>query len=56
MKADREPRAGGAIIALCLIVGAVAGVLGGQPSIGLLAGLGAGIAVAVALYLRDRKR
>lgn len=56
MKADKEPRAGGAVIALCLIVGAVAGMLGGQPSIGLLAGLGAGIAVAVVIYLGDRKR
>ncbi|MBP6030723.1 MAG: hypothetical protein KA533_04770 [Sphingobium sp.] len=46
--------AGGCFIAALVPIGAVAGGLMGQPSIGLLAGLGLGCAIAVALWLRTR--
>jgi len=54
----REPQsaAGGIFIALAIFVGAIAGALSGQPSIGVLAGAGAGIAFAIGVWLRDRRR
>ena len=39
----------GIVIAGCVLVGAVAGIALGQPSIGFLGGLAIGIAVAAAL-------
>lgn len=42
-------------VAFGLIGGAVAGVLAGQPSLGLLAGLGLGVLAAIILALRDRR-
>ena len=48
-------RGSGAIISGAIIVGVIGGVILGQPSIGFLAGAGAGILIAVALYLRDRR-
>jgi uncharacterized membrane protein (UPF0136 family) len=50
------PRAGGVLIALAILVGTVVGGLNGQPTIGLLAGFGAGAAAAIALWLVDRGR
>lgn len=50
------PQAGGFIIAVAILAGTIVGGLKGQPSIGLLAGLGLGVAVAVAVWLRDRAR
>ncbi len=53
--ADRNgPQAGGFLLALCILVGAVIGTVRGQPSVGVIAGIGVGIAVAVALWLKDR--
>ncbi len=49
-------RAGGFLIAAGILIGAVGGGLLGQPSIGLLAGAAVGTAVALALWLRDRRR
>jgi uncharacterized membrane protein (UPF0136 family) len=55
--ADRPgPRAGGFIIAVAIMAGTIIGGLKGQPSIGLLAGLGIGVAVALAIWLKDRAR
>lgn len=51
-----EPRAAGALIAVSVIVGALVGVVTGQPSAGVIVGAGAGIAMAVAQWLIDRKR
>lgn len=45
----------GAIIALLILAGVIIGGLLGQPSIGMLAGLAAGIAIAIFLWLRERK-
>jgi hypothetical protein len=49
-------RAGGFIIAAAILVGTVGGGMMGQPSIGFLAGAAAGILVAMAIWLRDRRR
>jgi hypothetical protein len=49
------PRAGGAAIALLAIGGVVIGNHFGQASIGLLAGFGLGAAIALALWLADRR-
>ena len=45
-----------AFIAIGAIVGTVAGALSGQPSIGLLGGFAAGVAIAIVIWLRDRRR
>jgi hypothetical protein len=49
-------RAGGAFLALAILAGAVIGSLRGQPTIGVLAGTGAGVSIALALWLLDRRR
>lgn len=51
-----EPRAAGVFIAASVIIGALVGVVTGQPSAGVVVGAGAGIAVAVAQWLIDRKQ
>ncbi|MCW3836120.1 hypothetical protein ACFQ1E_08710 [Sphingomonas canadensis] len=51
-----NPVAGGSLLALFLIAGAIVGMIYGQPTIGLLGGAGGGIAVATLLWLKDRKR
>lgn len=50
------PQAGGFIIAVAILAGTIIGGLKSQPSIGLLAGLGLGVLVAVAIWLKDRAR
>lgn len=54
MDSKRPARAGGAIIAISIIAGAVAGIVAGEPSVGFLAGAGLGLTVAILLWLRDR--
>jgi hypothetical protein len=50
-----KPRqAGGFLITVGLIVGAVTGVALGEPSAGLLIGGGIGAAIALLLWWRDR--
>lgn len=46
----------GAIIALLAMTGVIGGGFMGQPSAGLLAGMGAGILIALLLWLRERRR
>lgn len=53
---SRNPRAGGAIIAIAVMAGAAIGGVLHQPSIGILAGIGIGILTAVAIWLIDRRR
>ncbi|NJR80157.1 hypothetical protein [Sphingomonas corticis] len=51
---SRSPVAGGFPIALGAILGTVGGLVAGQPTIGFLAGLAIGAALALLIYLRDR--
>jgi hypothetical protein len=53
-KGRKEPTGAGAIIAFLILAGTIGGGLMGQPSIGLLAGTGAGVLIAVLLWLRER--
>lgn len=48
------PMAGGFPIAIGAIGGTIVGVIGGQPTIGFLAGLAGGVAVAIVIWLRGR--
>ncbi len=50
------PIAGGALLALALIVGTVIGLRQGQPSLGFVIGLGAGIILLLIVALIDRMR
>lgn len=52
----RNSRAAGSVLAISIIGGAVAGVIVGQPSIGFLAGLAAGILLAILFWLNERRR
>jgi len=52
----KASRAGGFIIAISVIAGAIIGIRCGQPSIGLLIGAAVGVAISIALYVRDRRR
>lgn len=52
----KAPIAGGALLALSLVVGSVIGVMRGQPSIGFVGGLGVGLLAIVAVALIDRAR
>ena len=49
-------RGGGCLIAAGVLIGPVIGVMFGETSIGLVAGLAIGILAAVALAVADRKR
>ncbi|MCM8729485.1 hypothetical protein ACFO8O_00690 [Hephaestia sp. GCM10023244] len=53
---SKSPVAGGALIALSLFIGIIGGLALDQPTQGFLVGLAAGIAMAVVVWLIDRKR
>jgi hypothetical protein len=54
---NSQPRlAGGIFIAFGLLVGAIAGVVMDQPSAGMIIGMASGAAIAVLVWLFDRKR
>lgn len=48
--------AGGFFIALFTVVGVITGGIMGQPSLGLLIGLGIGVLAALGVWLRDRAK
>lgn len=50
------PLAGGFLLCIAVLTGAVTGVFLGQPSIGFLVGIGVGLTIAVAIWLLDRRR
>ncbi len=54
---NSRPRlAGGIFVALGLLLGAMGGIVLGQPSLGMVAGLGIGSAIALVIWFVDRKR
>lgn len=53
---NRASRSGGFLLAVSIIVGAIAGTILRQPSIGFLAGTAVGVALLIAVYLMDRRR
>lgn len=54
---NSRPRlAGGIFIALGLLVGAIGGVVVNEPSLGMVTGLGVGAAIALAVWIIDRRR
>jgi hypothetical protein len=54
MSGGRYTKAGGFVLAASILVGTVAGTALHQSSIGFLAGLGAGVALAVLIWALDR--
>jgi hypothetical protein len=52
----RYTQAAGSVLAISIIAGAVAGVIVGQPSIGFLVGLAAGVLIALLFWLNERRR
>jgi hypothetical protein len=55
-KRARYTQAGGSILAISIIAGTVGGIIVGQPSIGILAGVGAGALLAILFWLNERRR
>lgn len=56
MADQSSSRGGGIFIVLGIAIGVAIGAARGQPSAGLLIGLAAGAAVALTLWLRDRRQ
>ena len=52
----RSTQAAGFILAMSILLGAVAGSIVGQPSLGFLAGLAAGVSIALLFWLIERRR
>jgi len=52
----RATRAGGFFLMLCIVAGFPLGLAIGNPMKGILIGTGVGIALAVLLWLLDRRR
>lgn len=48
--------AAGAPLALIIMAGALIGSIKGQPTLGILVGVGVGAVIAVAVWLGDRRR
>ncbi|MEO6580548.1 MAG: hypothetical protein ABIN83_05305 [Sphingomicrobium sp.] len=53
---DRQSAAGGFFLVLFILLGFGIGAKTGQPLIGTLGGTAIGAAVAILIWLRDRKR
>ena len=52
---QKGARAGGFILAMCILSGAIGGILLGQPSAGVVGGSVLGILIALALWWNDRR-
>jgi hypothetical protein len=53
---QRSPQAGGCLLIAAIFLGTGIGIARGEPSIGFLAGLCAGVLLAVLVWLIDRSR
>ncbi len=53
---SNAPLAGGFLLCVSLLAGALIGIFLGQPSIGFLVGAGLGLTSAVTIWLLDSKR
>ena len=53
---ERNTRAGGCFLTLCILAGFVLGLAINNPMKGVLIGTGAGITLAVLLWLIDRRK
>ena len=51
---NRFPRAGGALLAGAILLGVVTGVILREASLGFLVGLGIGLLLLLAVWLKDR--
>jgi hypothetical protein len=56
MSGGKFTQAGGFILAASILIGAVVGAVLHQSTIGLLAGFVAGVAIAVLIWIVDRRR
>jgi len=56
MTGQTQSRAGGIFIVLGIAIGVAIGSAQGRPAAGLLIGAAGGSVVAIAIWLRDRKR
>ncbi len=54
-QSGKASRAGGFVIAMTIMAGALIGAHHGQPSLGVVIGTGIGVALALGLYLYDRR-
>jgi 4-amino-4-deoxy-L-arabinose transferase-like glycosyltransferase len=53
---ERNTRAGGCFLTICILAGFVLGLAINNPMKGILIGTGAGIALAVLLWMIDRRK
>jgi hypothetical protein len=53
---SRNSRAGGVFLVIAIFVGLVWGIAAGNPMQGIIFGTVAGVALAVAVWLMDRRR
>jgi hypothetical protein len=53
---SNAPLAGGFLLCVALLAGALTGIFLGQPSIGFLVGAGVGLAIAITIWLLDSRR
>lgn len=53
---SNSSQGGGFLIAAAVLIGAVGGVIAGQPSVGFVIGITVGVAGALLLWWRDRRR
>lgn len=56
MTDQSQSRAGGIFIVLAILIGVVIGIVVGQPSAGVVGGTLVGAAIAIGVWLRDRRR
>lgn len=53
---SNAPLAGGFLLCIALLAGALTGIFLGQPSIGFLVGAGIGLVLVTLIWLLDRRR